>query len=193
MNETASALREAARRCIGRQGLAATTSRAITQEAGANLAAITYHFGSKDQLVADALLEGLRSSLAPTLAVLAGEGDPAARAIAAIQSLLTTLGEHHGAASEYLQALAHAPVAHPLRDGIVELWDELRALLAADIRAIQQSGELGEWVDPEVMAAVLVSVANGFVVQAIVEPDGPSLSALAAQFGSLLLAARQPR
>lgn len=193
MNETARALKEAARRCVGRQGLAATTSRAITKEAGANLAAITYHFGSKDQLIAEALLEGFRSWLEPTVAVLEGDGDPAARTVAAIQSLLTTFEEHHEAAGQYLQALAHAPVADPLRAGIVELWGELRDLLAADIRAMQQAGELGAWVDPDVMAAVLVAVANGFVVQAIVEPTGPRLPALAAQFGSLMLAARQPR
>ena len=61
MNRTAQALLAATRTCVGRKGLATTTSRDITAEAGANLAAITYHFGSKDRLVADALLEELRS------------------------------------------------------------------------------------------------------------------------------------
>jgi len=192
MNQTATALMEAARTCIGRKGLAATTSRDITREAGANLAAITYHFGSKDRLVAEALLEGFRAWLAPTVAVLAEDGDPATRTVAAIQSLLATLEEHRDDAAGYLQALAHAPVADPLREGIVELWSELREMLAADMRAVQESGELGPWLDPNVMSAVLVAVANGFAVQAIVEPGGPGLSAMAAQFGSLMLAARQP-
>jgi AcrR family transcriptional regulator len=193
MTQTASALKAAARRCIARQGLAATTSRAITREAGTNLAAITYHFGSKDQLVAEALLDGVRSWLAPTIAVLCGEGDPAVRTVAAIQSLLATFEEHRDDAAEYLQALAHAPAADPLREGIVNLWRELRELLASDMRALQQTGELGAWVNPDAMAAVLTAVANGFVVQATVEPEGPRLPALAAQFGSLMLAARQPR
>ena len=138
-------------------------------------------------------MEGFRSWLAPTVGVLTGEGDPAARTIAAIQALLTTFEDHRDAAPAYMQALAHAPLAGPLREGIVELWAELRGLLAADIRAIQDAGELGAWVDPDLMAAVLVAVANGFVVQVTVEPDGPALPALAAQFGSLMLAARQPR
>jgi hypothetical protein len=107
--------------------------------------------------------------------------------------LLITFDEHRDEASAYLQALAHAPAADPLRIGIVGLWAELRGLLAADVRAMQASGELGAWVDPEAMAAVLVAVANGFVVHATVDPDGPPLAALAAQFASLLLAARQPR
>jgi AcrR family transcriptional regulator len=193
MNETATALKEATRVCVARRGLAGATSREITREAGANLAAITYHFGSKDRLVAEALLEGFRSWLAPTVGVLAGEGDPAARTVAAIETLLTTFEQHRDAAPAYLQALAHAHVDHPLREGIVELLGELRGLLAADIRAVQQAGELGAWVDADLMAAVLVAVANGFVVQVTVEPDGPTLPALAAQFGSLMLAARQPR
>jgi AcrR family transcriptional regulator len=193
MNETARRLLSATRTCIGRKGLAATTSRDITGEAGANLQAITYHFGSKDALVAAALLDGFRGWLAPTVAVLRGDGDPAARTIAAVQALLATLEDHRDEAATYLHALAHAPVADPLRVGIVELWSELRALLADDIRAMQATGELGAWVDPDTMAAVLVAVANGFVVQATVEAGGPPVSSLAAQFASLLLAARQPR
>jgi len=191
MTDTATALREATRTCVARDGLAGTTSRDITREAGANLAAITYHFGSKDRLVADALLEGFRSWLAPTMTLLHDDGDPATRTIAAIQSLLSTLEEHREDAAAYLQALAHAPATDPLREGIVDLWSELRTVLAADMRAVQETGVLGPWLDPEAMSAVLVAVANGFVVQAIVDPDGPAVSAMAAQFGSLMLAVRQ--
>lgn len=193
MKPTATALLAAARSCIARRGLAATTSREIAREADANLAAITYHFGSKDQLVAEALLEGFRTWLAPTMAILKGEGDPAAKTVMAIQTLLTTFEDHRSDAAAYLQALAHAPAADPLRAGIVELWAELRGLLADDMRAVQEAGELGAWLEPETMSAVLVAVANGFVVQATVEPAGPQLPGMAAQFASLMLAARQPR
>ncbi len=70
-------LLDATRRCVRHQGLARTTSRDITTEAEANLAAITYHFGSKDELVAEALLAGLREWLDPALAALADADDPA--------------------------------------------------------------------------------------------------------------------
>jgi hypothetical protein len=40
------------------------------------------------------------------------------------------------------------------------------------------------------MAAVIVAVANGIVLQVTVDPDGPPIEALAAQFAALLLAAR---
>lgn len=41
----------AAERLFARQGIARSSLRAITQEAGANLASVNYHFGSKQALV----------------------------------------------------------------------------------------------------------------------------------------------
>ena len=191
MNETPTALKAAVRRCVAAHGLAATTSRQIAAEAGANLAAITYHFGSKDDLVAEALLEGFRAWLQPTIDILGGDGDPTARMLAAVQSLVGTLDAHRDEAAAYLQALAHAPAADPLRAGIVGLWADLRALLAADIAAVQAAGELDGWIDPATMAGVLIAVANGFVVLAVVDEEGPPVPDMAAQLAGLLLSARR--
>jgi AcrR family transcriptional regulator len=53
---TATRLLDAAERIFAEQGIEAASVRAITQAAGANVAAVSYHFGSKQDLVA-ALLE----------------------------------------------------------------------------------------------------------------------------------------
>lgn len=190
MNETRDALLSATRRCISRKGLAATTSRDITAEADANLAAITYHFGSKDELVSKALLDGIREWLQPTLDVLAGGGDPPARMLIAIQTLVATFEDHRDEAGVYLQALVHAGQDDSLRSGLVALWAELRTLLAADIGTLVAHGELAGWVDPEAMAGTLMAVANGLVLQVQVDPDGPALADMAGQVGSLMLGAR---
>lgn len=190
MNETRRALLSATRRCIGRNGLAATTSREITTEADANLAAITYHFGSKDHLVSEALLDGIREWLAPTLEVLSGGGDPSARMLVAIQTLVATFDDHRDEAAIYLAALVHAGQDDSLRGGLVDLWSELRALLAADVAALVADGALAAWVDPNAMAGTLMAVANGLVLQVQVDPQGPELADMAAQIGSLMLGAR---
>ena len=192
MNETKSRLLSATRRCIATKGLATTTSRDITAEAGANLAAITYHFGSKDELVADALLDALREWLAPTLEILAGDGDPATRMLVAVQTLITTFDHHRAEAPAFLQALIEAPRMEPLRSGLVELWTDLRHLLGSDIDELRRRGDVPPFVDPDAMAALLVAVANGLVMQVTVDPDGPGLPDMAGQFGALLLAARAP-
>lgn len=50
-SDTKEHLLDAAERLFAERGLAQTSLRAITQEAGANLAAVNYHFGSKEALV----------------------------------------------------------------------------------------------------------------------------------------------
>ena len=108
----------------------------------------------------------------------------------AIQTLMTTFQEHQSAAPTYVQAVAQAPMLPPLQAGITELWVELRQLLAADIAAMQERGELPSWIEPVTMAAVLIAVANGLVLHVTVDPGGPSLSDMATQFGALLLTVR---
>lgn len=191
MNETRKQLVAATRRCIATKGLAGTTSRDITSAAEANLASITYHFGSKEQLVATALLDALREWIAPTLDVLAGGGDPSARTVVAIQTLTETFEQHRDEAPVYLEALVQAPRIDALQVRLTELWSELRQLLAEHMTKMQDGGELAAWVRPEAMAAMLIAVANGLVMQSVLDPDGPTLPAMTSQFGALLLAARK--
>lgn len=54
MTGTADRLLQATIELLVEQGPAATTLRAITDRAGANVAAVGYHFGSKDALVTEA-------------------------------------------------------------------------------------------------------------------------------------------
>lgn len=190
MNDTRRRLIEATRRCIGAKGLANTTSRDLTTEAEANLAAITYHFGSKDQLVAEALLDALRAWLEPSLEVLRNDEPSPIRALTAIQTLNSTFVEHCDEAPTYLQAMVESPRMVALQTGVIDLWAELRQLLAEQLRDMKSNGEVGDWIEPEVMASVIIASANGFVLQVTVDPNGPSMEAMTAQFLALLLAAR---
>jgi AcrR family transcriptional regulator len=51
MTDTKERILDAAERLIGEQGYAATSLRQIIGEAGVNLAAVHYHFGSKEELL----------------------------------------------------------------------------------------------------------------------------------------------
>lgn len=190
MSETRERLLVGARRCIVAKGLARTTSRDIAGEAAANLAAITYHFGSKDELVAQALLDTLREWLEPTLCVLAEEGDPPARAMGAIATLVATFEEHREDAPALLQALVESPRIPTLQAGVAGLLAELGRLLAAQMVDMDAGGLLAPWVEPDAMAALIVAVAAGLVLQVVVDPNGPAIAEMAAQFGGLLLAVR---
>jgi AcrR family transcriptional regulator len=78
--ETRAQLIEAALDVFGRIGFEGAATREIAKRAGANLAAIVYHFGSKEALhlaVAEHVAERIATSVGPALAAAA---DPAATA-----------------------------------------------------------------------------------------------------------------
>jgi len=75
------ALLDGAERCLVDKGYARTTARDITSEAGVSLAAIGYHFGSKEELLKAALRRSLErwgdeiSELKQEMHLVDGEGD----------------------------------------------------------------------------------------------------------------------
>jgi AcrR family transcriptional regulator len=78
--ETRAQLVEAALDVFGRVGFEGAATREIAKRAGANLAAIVYHFGSKEALhiaVAEHVAERIAASVGPALAMAA---DPASTA-----------------------------------------------------------------------------------------------------------------
>jgi AcrR family transcriptional regulator len=78
--ETRARLVEAALDVFGRLGFEGATTRQIAKEAGANLAAIVYHFGSKEALhraVAEHIVASVRARIGT---VLAASANPAAAA-----------------------------------------------------------------------------------------------------------------
>ncbi|MEJ2677631.1 MAG: TetR family transcriptional regulator, partial [Gemmatimonadota bacterium] len=86
MNEidTATALIQAATRLFAARGYAGTSIRAITAEAGANLGAVTYHFGTKQKLYA-AVLQNL---FVPLREAVEGEAGSPASALDRIEAIL---------------------------------------------------------------------------------------------------------
>ncbi|MFC6010557.1 TetR family transcriptional regulator [Nocardia lasii] len=63
-----------ARKVILERGVAKATARDIAAAAGVSLAAIGYHFGSKDRLVTEALSEALGDSMGEAMRELIAEG-----------------------------------------------------------------------------------------------------------------------
>lgn len=183
-------LLEGALACLRANGLAATTSRAIAAAAGANLGAITYHFGSKDELVAQALLSAVRGWLKPALQILKTDMDPAERLVAAVAELQRTLTEARPMLPVYLEALVAAPRNDTLKRGVEELFGEVRSFLAAQLREQLDAGSLPPWVDPDAMAMLFVATADGIGLHAAIEPDAVHPDALASQAVQLLLASR---
>jgi len=193
MNErsatTRDALLEATRTCVRRHGLAGTTSRQITAEAGANLAAITYHFGSKDQLVADALFGEIERRVRPALDAFDRPGPPADTMLAVVQGLLSEFEKSKDDAAVYLEAILVATRDPAYRARAVDVYAGIGRRLAAVVSDLIDADVIPAWVDPAAMSSLILAVANGIAVQTQLDPDGSDHVAMASQFASLLLAA----
>jgi AcrR family transcriptional regulator len=187
---TRAALVDATLACLAERGPTGTTSRAIAGRAGANLAAITYHFGSKEALVAEALLTSVRGWLEPVLSVLRSDDEPTSRTVRAVAALQSSLADARAAVPLHLGALTTAAHNPALRHGLDELLAEVHRLLAGQIAEQVASGYLPPWVEPDAMAHLLVALADGIALHAVLQPDAVDPDAVVAQALALLLAAR---
>jgi AcrR family transcriptional regulator len=193
-SDTSRQLVEGTLEVLRTHGLQGATSRAIARASGVNLAGITYHFGSKDELVAQALLEAFRSWLAPAIELLGRPGEhPAVRMIAAVQALQDSFERSRDLLPVYLEALVHAPRTDSLRRGIEETLAQIRGFLLDQIAELRTTGFLPAWVEPEAMATLLLATANGLALHAALEPEAVDHHAVAAQAVQLLLSARAIR
>lgn len=191
-DETKARLVQATRDAIRDVGMGGATAREITGRAQANLASIPYHFGSKDALVAEALISETRELIAPVLSLLAGDRPAAERATEAAALMHEHFERSRDEVPVYLAALATTPHDPVVASGLADLWSDLRDALAGDVARQLEAGTLPSWVDPQGMAALILSLVNGVVIAAVVDPEGPDHEAVAAQFLLLLMAAAGP-
>jgi AcrR family transcriptional regulator len=190
---TRNRLIDAAQRCVRTRGLTRTSSRGITELAGANLASITYYFGSKENLVALALAKELQEWLQPVLDRLRESDDPALRLLAAVEVLNTTFETRRSQAPALLDAFVHGAQHATAQSPVAKTWASVREQLAEVIAELRVGGAIPNWVEPDAMAALIMAVAAGTVLGSAVEPTAINHRDIAAQFTGLLLAAATTR
>lgn len=119
-----------ARKAILERGVAKTTARDIAAAAGVSLAAIGYHFGSKDQLITEALNQALGTEI--------GDG---------MEALIREHGTGHTLAE------AFAPTWNGMRELIERNRDGLLASLENAVR-VSRSTQAQAWMADGLTSAV---------------------------------------
>ena len=190
MTSTRQDLLDATRATIRTAGLAGASSREITRAAHANLAAITYYFGSKDALITEALFGELERRVQPALALLDGPGPPEARLVQVVAALSEEFERSRADTLVYFEALVSAARDGQADNVALALYQSLRDRLAETMVELQADEAIPAWVDPPAMGSLILAVANGIALQTRLDPDGPGHATIASQFAQLLLAAR---
>ncbi len=188
---TRAILLAAAIRCVRNKGMARTTSREIAREAGTNLQSITYHFGSKENLISEALLETIRVWVDPALVALQSDAPPPMRLLGALQALQDSFEKAHDVLPVYLDTLVQAPRSDLLRERVRALMEELRGFLVVQMKEMKATGFLPAWIDPSAMATLLLAAADGVALHSAIAPESVDHHAVSGQALQLLLAAAQ--
>lgn len=163
-------LLDAAVQCIHDKGYGATTARDIAALSGANLASIGYHFGSKDDLLDQALIVATEDWLAPLLdpPPKVSTGTPRERLIRALTAYLDSLVANRQLNIAFIEAMARMERAAPLRAELVDCYDRLRHALATG--ALRH---VGDDVDATGLASIIIALHDGLMVQYLIDPTRP--------------------
>jgi AcrR family transcriptional regulator len=160
-----SELIEGTLRCLERLPPQRVTARAIADESGANLASITYHFGSKDELVTEAVITGLDRWLAE-IARRLDELDaraPQDRFRAAFAVVADSRRRHEGLARTFLGAMAKASHDERVRQLLTEGFRRTRGEVATVLG-------LGTDAAGRDAAGLALALFNGLLFQSLVDP-----------------------
>lgn len=184
-----SQLIEGTLRCLARLPPERVTARAIAEESSANLASITYHFGSKDDLVTEAVIEGLDrwlAEIAGTLGDLAAH-PPAVRFRLAVEAVEASRQRYEGLARTFVVALAKAQYEPRVRETLAAGFDRTRPRLATVLG-------LGDDQAGRDAAGLALALFDGLLFQALLDPDlaieGERMRHAQARLGSVLPAER---
>jgi len=144
-DETRTLILDTAEAMFVEHGYSGVTMRALTARAGVNLAAVNYHFGSKDQLLLEVFRRGSgainreRARLLRAATAEAGGGAPTVRAIlhalfappirATLRTGSSLSQPAAGGRSIYMQFVARAALDGP---------DEMRAMIERDVAHLQR-------------------------------------------------------
>lgn len=153
-DETRLRLLRAAREVFAERGVDAGSVREITARAGANLGAVTYHFGSKDALY-EAVVDAVFNSVVDRVRIAhaAAEGNALDRLEATLRAVFGAIADNPDFPLMVLSqaALKHRPPAAALRQ-----VPAMFALLGETIREGQAEGTIRPG-DPRLMAISLLA------------------------------------
>ncbi|MFC0529718.1 TetR/AcrR family transcriptional regulator [Phytohabitans kaempferiae] len=182
-----------AKKCVAEKGYSRTTARDIVAVSGANLAAIGYHFGSKEALLNAAILDSfgewgdaIERAMAEPHA-----GEPVDRLERFLAGFLAGSVERRATLVASVQAFAEAEFVPEVRQQLAESYEQGRRDFAAMLLGVEP-----DEVDDagRKLGSLVLAIINGMVLQWLLAPEAtPTAAEFAAAIRSLASsAARSP-
>lgn len=171
-------LLEGAKKCLLERGYARTTARDIVAASGTNLASIGYHFGSKDALLTQAMVEALSEWGDEVGRVLteARQEDPLSRLEAMFDGLIQSFRTQSNLWNASFEVSTFAENNPELKRQLAVANDMAREGLAQILLGTEEIDEETK----RTIGSVLAAIIPGVYSQWTMDPDGtPSGAELA--------------
>jgi AcrR family transcriptional regulator len=182
-------LLEGALTCLHTKGYARTTARDIAAASGANLASIGYHFGSKENLMNEAVARTCEDWTDAIGKATFSEPDvpPLERVARSWQAMIGGFEERRTELVSFVEAMAQAERSDELRQRMAALYRRLRDAVGDMVRnSLGEQAEL-PGADARVVASYLIAVCDGLVLQWLLDPeDTPDADQLIGALGAAL-------
>ena len=191
-NETKIALLEAAKQLVSERGYAGATVRELAAASGTTLSAVNYHFGSREELLNQAILD-----FAVEWVDRVGESGPADPDASALEQLAARARPMVDGFPDarvgfvmFLEALLQSRHSPKLHAQLVEHYAGLRRHVAEFMSTNARARELPPRFI-EVFASFMLAVADGLQLQALLDPDAiPTGEELALIYEGMAASAR---
>lgn len=191
-NATKTALLKAAKQLIRERGYAGTSVRDLATASGTNLAAVNYHFGSRESLLNQAVVESF-GEWADSIGQLSGrmgsvdpqQAGPLEHMAAQARALVDGFPERMPVFVMFLEALLQAQRSPELLSRLAAHYAEQRRRAIDEMLAGAHS-DMPSLRRLEVFASFLLAVADGLMMQSLLDPEAvPSGEELATMYEGL--------
>ncbi|MBT2480178.1 TetR/AcrR family transcriptional regulator [Streptomyces sp. ISL-94] len=158
-----------ARRCLEEKGYLRTTVRDIASASKVSMAAIGYHFGSREALLNQALFAAM-DEWATGSGRLTGQGDTAGERYADTwDRKIRDFGEMRWLWLASVEAFVHARSSPELLAALAEGQRRNRRMVAAALRGVPESEVAEE--DVRSLGSLHIALLGGVMVQALTDPE----------------------
>jgi AcrR family transcriptional regulator len=171
---------DAMRSSVARRGSAGSTFDHVSREAGVSRGLLHYYFGTKEQLLVEAVRRDgeLRLQRLETQLSSAQTADDFIALM--VQSLQETVREDPEFVTLAFELFTLARRNEDIAQEYTELLRRTREQLAGMLAAAEKEGVVRLHAEPEVVAETLFSLADGFALRMLSEPERDFTSTLSA-------------
>ncbi len=161
----------AMRSSVGRRGAAGSTFDHVAREAGVSRGLLHYYFGSKERLLVEVVRHDceVRNRNMDERLAQAGTIDEILDAL--VIGLNEFLEDDAGGQAVIYEMLSASRHSEEIRAELAELYRQWRERLAGWLRIKERDGVIRLQAEPEAVASMLFSLADGFGIQVLSDPD----------------------